>query len=244
MPGALLSRTVSYLLAAAITAALVAWVASGAALEQLRFDRAGDQGQRASPKREERSPKNGRRRGEPPAERRRPFEGARATARDVGDAALSTARVVLGSVLALGSVLLLTRTLARRRRRYRRVRIVPHRGSEAAPERVQQLLESWHQQLLPRWWRRVVLGQASVALEAHASETTDTDGRIELLLRCPEGAVGALEGALHACYPDARLVASERALARSLSCNGWRAPGPGLAARRWRRRQPSGPWRG
>jgi hypothetical protein len=135
-----------------------------------------------------------------------PFEGARATARDVGDVAVSAGRVVLVSVLALASVLLVTRTLARRRRRYRRFRIVPHRGSEAAPERVQQLLESWHQQLLPRWWRRVAFGQASVALEVQASETGGADGRIELLLQCPDGAVGALQGALRACYPDARPV--------------------------------------
>src|SRR5215211_6426 len=209
MPGALASRALSYLLAAAIAGALVVWVGSGAALEQLRVDRQGDQAQRASPKRQDRSPKEGRRRGEPPAERGRPFEGARSTARDVGDTALSTARVVLASVLALASVLLVTRTLARRRRRYRRFRIVPHRGSEAGPERVQQLLESWHQQLLPRWWRRVVFGQASVALEAHASETTGTDGRIELLVQCPARAVRALEGTLHACYPDARLVEIE-----------------------------------
>src|SRR5215211_1982527 len=211
MPGALVSRAVSYLLAAAIAGALVVWVGSGAALEQLRVNR---QGERASAKREERSPMEGRRLGEPPAERGRTFEGARATARDVGDVALSAARVVLVSVLALVSVLLVTRTLTRRRRHYRGFRIVPHRGSEARDERVQQLLESWHQQLLPRWWRRVVLGQASVALEAHASKMTGTDGRIELLLRCSEGAVGALEAALHACYPDARLVESNGGLER------------------------------
>src|SRR5215211_9402709 len=69
MSGALLSRVLSYLLAAAIAGALVVWVGSGTALEQLRVDRQGDQGQRASPKPEERSPKEGRRRGEPPAER-------------------------------------------------------------------------------------------------------------------------------------------------------------------------------
>jgi hypothetical protein len=35
-----------------------------------------------------------------------------------------------------------------------------------------------------------------------------------LLLSCTEGVLGALEGALHACYPDARLVPSEDGLAR------------------------------
>jgi hypothetical protein len=75
MATAVLSRALSYLLAAAIAGALVVWVGSGAALEQLRVDRRGDQNQRASPTRDERSPEGGRRASRPPGERGRPLRG-------------------------------------------------------------------------------------------------------------------------------------------------------------------------
>lgn len=68
--------------------------------------------------------------------------------------------------VASGFVLLL-RAYARRRRRYVRVRATPYRGDEPSPVAVVATLEALHRGLQRRWWRRLLGGQPSIALEVH-----------------------------------------------------------------------------
>src|SRR6185295_1506903 len=98
--------------------------------------------------------------------------------------------VALGlAVVALG--LLAIRTLARRERRVVRRWLLPYRSDEANEEAVQTLLESWHQVLLERWWRRPLRGQPGTTLEIVTQD--DGQGRLEarLLITVPAALSGA-----------------------------------------------------
>ncbi|MGI8779812.1 MAG: hypothetical protein ACR2L8_06520, partial [Solirubrobacteraceae bacterium] len=103
-------------------------------------------------------------------------------------------------------VLIGVRGVVRRRRRLVRHWLMPFRSDEADPEAVRRLLETWHQQLLERWWRRPVLGQRGVALEIVAEP--DGQGGLEgrLIVAAPPELMTGLEGSLRACYPDGRLI--------------------------------------
>ena len=54
-----------------------------------------------------------------------------------------------------------------RRRRYVRLRVEPYRTDRASAEAVVAMYEALHKRLLRRWWRRLLHGQPSVALEVH-----------------------------------------------------------------------------
>jgi hypothetical protein len=132
---------------------------------------------------------------------------------DTAGAVLRTAgRVaVVGALVGVPALLLVlgARAVARRRRRYVRLRLVPYRADEATPEEVRRLLEAWHQQLIERWWRRPLLGQASLALEM--SMVRDEEGRLEgrMGIVCPVDKLDAFAAAMRGCYPDSRLTASD-----------------------------------
>jgi len=81
----------------------------------------------------------------------------------VGSLALGAGALALLALAPVGAVLGVSRALARRRRRYVRLTIVPSRD-EATPARVQDLYEALHQRLEERWYRRLPLGQPSVTL--------------------------------------------------------------------------------
>ncbi len=115
-------------------------------------------------------------------------------------------------LLALGIPLLLARSLARARRRYVRLWVIPFRADDAVDDDVRRLLESWHQQLLERWYWRVVRGQGSIALEVTMAPDTEGDRAACLSIVCPEHLVQSVEGSLLACYPDSRLVRDGRGL--------------------------------
>ncbi|MGI8805438.1 MAG: replication-relaxation family protein, partial [Thermoleophilaceae bacterium] len=110
----------------------------------------------------------------------------------------------------VGAVLGVSRALARRRRRYVRLTIVPSRD-EATPARVQDLYEALHQRLEERWYRRLPLGQPSVTLEARSMPDGDGPCELRLELVCPQAIAATVEGAVRAPYPDARVEASEEA---------------------------------
>lgn len=137
---------------------------------------------------------------------------------------VSAGTVVSGLVSAIGTALLMlvaltgvivtSRSIARSRRRYVRLWLLPFRADDAQPEEVRRLLESWHQQLLQRWYRRLALGQPSMALEIVMAPDSEGDRAARLSVVCPEAMAAGLEGALLACYPDSRLLRGGQALPR------------------------------
>jgi hypothetical protein len=104
----------------------------------------------------------------------------------------------VGIASALFTVLVLAlRVRARRRRRYVRLRVMPYRGDEPTADGIVSMYEALHKRLLRRWWRRLLSGQPSVALEIHC------DRAAWLSLTCPVGVEPLVEAALRTAYPNA-----------------------------------------
>jgi hypothetical protein len=118
----------------------------------------------------------------------------------------------LEAMLAIGFLFLMVRWRARWQRRYARLWLVPFRADDATADEVRRLLEAWHQQLLERWYRRVLLGQRTIALEVAMADDTEGDRVACLSIVCPEALVEGVEGSLLACYPDSRLAVSRQGL--------------------------------
>src|SRR4051794_18722099 len=104
--------------------------------------------------------------------------------------------------LAAAFGLLLTRFAARARRSYIRLLLVPYRTDRATPEAIVAMYEALHATAVQRWWRRLVHGQGSVALEVHALPAA---GRLStvLALACPAALRGRVEAAVRSAYPNA-----------------------------------------
>ncbi|HEV2974134.1 MAG TPA: replication-relaxation family protein [Solirubrobacteraceae bacterium] len=121
------------------------------------------------------------------------------------------ARLLVG-LLALAFVLLmLARCVARARRRYVRVRIDAYRTDQASAEAVVSMYEALHKRLLQRWWRRLLTGQPSVALEVrHGSEPgssrdSDSISSVSMTLSCPQALLSTVEAALRVAYANCAL---------------------------------------
>jgi hypothetical protein len=114
----------------------------------------------------------------------------------------ATAAQSLALVLAaLAASLGLIRLRARRARVYVRLAIEVYRADSTSAEGVVAMFESLHKRLLRRWWRRLLCGQPSLALEVHHGP-----GRsVSLALSCPAGAEAQVETALRTAYPNCRL---------------------------------------
>jgi hypothetical protein len=116
------------------------------------------------------------------------------------------ALVALGSLVLLG--VLLARLAARHRRRYVRMRVQPYRGDHADAEALVRMFEALNKRILARWWRRLLGGQPSVALEVHHGG--ERGGRAGwLAVSAPVGLERMVEAALRTAYPSARLQPSE-----------------------------------
>jgi Replication-relaxation len=120
-------------------------------------------------------------------------------------------RLVLALAMAalLCAVLLVgVRVEARRRRRYVRLQVEPYRTDRTSVEGVVAMYEALHKRLQRRWWRRLVSGQPSVALEVHHIRGTAEAraGRALLALACPAATEAMAEAALRSAYPNCRLV--------------------------------------
>ena len=191
--GGLLGRAIACSLALLLAATLATWVASGDAVRSLDIGA----GQRGPARADPEAPA-------PSVDTLRSFGDA---ANRVGSAAWPPLRAALQAGYVAGGLLLLSRGVARRRRRMQRFWLLPCRPDEASPDDVRDLLESWHQQLQLRWWRRIPLGQPSLALEMHADRDAQNQRITRLVLACPTGLERALEAPLRACYPDTRLIA-------------------------------------
>ncbi len=112
------------------------------------------------------------------------------------------AALVLAGVTLIG--LGLTRAFARRRRRWTRMCVEPYRADHAEAEAVRRMLESLHLLLRRPWWRRLLSGQPSIALEVHRS-----DGRPAscawFAVSVPVGSEASVQAILRSAYPNCRL---------------------------------------
>jgi hypothetical protein len=114
------------------------------------------------------------------------------------------ARMLLCVALALAAISLTARTRDRRRRQYVRLRIETYRTDRASAEAVVAMFEALHKRLLRRWWRRLILGQPSAALEVHHTRESDA-ARAWLAVCCERASIEIVQAALRAAYPNCRL---------------------------------------
>jgi hypothetical protein len=128
---------------------------------------------------------------------------------------VSVVGTLMAMTLLLAALLGSVRRRARRRRRYVRMRVQTYRADTASAEAVVSMYEALHKRLLRRWWRRLLSGQPSVALEVHYA-----DGSAWLALTCPEETREMAQAALRTAYPNCRLVPE------------WQLPGPPRAVLR------------
>ena len=120
--------------------------------------------------------------------------------------------IVLCPSFALGFLagavgIALARARARRVRRYVRLQVAPYRGDHAEAEALARMFESLHKRIARRWWRRLLSGQPSLALEVH-HETSDGSPAGWLAVCCPCGDERMLEAALRVAYPSCALTPS------------------------------------
>jgi hypothetical protein len=116
---------------------------------------------------------------------------------------IAPVKLGIGILSMSGIVTTMARASARRRRRYVRLRVDAYRTDEASPAALVTMFGALHKRLLQRWWRRLVLGQPSLALEVH--HTGDSRFEAWLAIACPEGYERSLESALQGSYPNCRL---------------------------------------
>jgi hypothetical protein len=108
-------------------------------------------------------------------------------------------------LLPLSALLLGSRWRARRGRRYVRLRVEAYRTDRTSVEGIVAMFEALHKRLQRRWWRRLLRGQPSVALEVHHL-SGDGVGRALLAVACPLGMESMVQAALRSAYPNARMV--------------------------------------
>jgi protein involved in plasmid replication-relaxation len=116
-------------------------------------------------------------------------------------AGIAPTRFLFALTVALSVVIVGLRCRARRQRRYVRLNVDAYRLDHASAEAVVTMFEVLHKRLLRRWWRRLLGGQPTVALEVHQSG----NGLAWLAVSCPEGLERMVETALQAAYANCRL---------------------------------------
>jgi hypothetical protein len=108
-----------------------------------------------------------------------------------------------------GLALLVVRLRARGRRRYVRLRVVPYRTDRTSVEGIVAVFEALHKRVQQRWWRRLLWGQPSVALEVHHVRGAGGSTSALLAVACPVE-LGQLVGAtLRSGYPNCAVVPLE-----------------------------------
>ena len=115
--------------------------------------------------------------------------------------------------IATAATLLVVRSYNRRQRRYVRLEVEPYRTDQTSAEAIVAMFDALHKRLLQRWWRRLVFGQPSVALEVHNQYERRAAGavvhRAWLAVSCPAGLEQMVETALRCAYPNCRLRLAE-----------------------------------
>ncbi len=115
------------------------------------------------------------------------------------------ARFLVGAALLFGALLAVMRLWARRRREYIRLRVQTYRTDKASAEAIVGMFEALHKRLLCRWWRRLLRGQPSLALEVHYAR-----GTVWLAVSAPAGYEEMVQAALRTAYPNCRLTAERQ----------------------------------
>jgi hypothetical protein len=113
---------------------------------------------------------------------------------------IALARLLLALVSAPSILIVTVRGQVRRRRRYVRLRVEVYRTDQADAEAVATMFDALHKRLMRRWWRRMLLGQRSVALEVHHTGRTSPPSAW-FPVTCPQG----LERMVQAAYPNCRV---------------------------------------
>jgi hypothetical protein len=121
--------------------------------------------------------------------------------------ALAAPAVTIAGIALLSTI---ARTVSRRRRRYVRLRVVPYATDHADAYALARMYAALHAALVERWWRRVVRGQPSAALEVWFEGSGTGRGGAWLAVTCPAGRAPALEPVLRTAYPNARLAETDR----------------------------------
>jgi len=122
--------------------------------------------------------------------------------------------VQLVCVLACASVaiLALARARSRRRRCYVRLHVEAYRADHAGAQALETMFGALHKRLLVRWWRRLALGQPSLALEVHHPGGVRSSPSLRspwLAIACPAGHERIVEAAVQSAYPNCRLRSAE-----------------------------------
>jgi hypothetical protein len=127
-------------------------------------------------------------------------------------AALLYAQLIGALALTVSSLLLAMRWRARLQRRYVRLRVVPYRTDSTTVEGLVGMFESLHKRLQLRWWRRLLYGQPSLALEVHCRREAAGIARAWLGLVCPAGLERMVEASLQSAYPNCTVTQARQAL--------------------------------
>jgi hypothetical protein len=109
--------------------------------------------------------------------------------------------LMLASVIF--AAIIVVRGRDRRRRRYVRLQVEAYRADYASAEDLVAMFGALHKRLLRRWWRRLLWGQPSLALEVHHEGGMTHSAW--LAVSCPREQTLMVEAALQAAYPNCRL---------------------------------------
>jgi Replication-relaxation len=132
--------------------------------------------------------------------------------------------IFYGTLIALCTIVSV-RFWARRHRRYVRLRVSPYRTDRASIEGIVSMFEALHKRLLRRWWKRLLQGQPSIAMEVHLMPRTQsrtlehTDGHEDeaqgptgdqghqawLVISCPVGLEQMVQASVRTAYPNSRV---------------------------------------
>jgi len=132
--------------------------------------------------------------------------------RAVPSVALGPAKLLATASLASAIGLLIARGCARRRRTYVRLQVDAYRMDSAGSEALARMFAALHRRLSCRWWRRLLGGQPSVALEVHL-EVAGDHMHAWLAVSCPAGLEGMVQAALQGAYPNCRVRDGESLVA-------------------------------
>jgi Replication-relaxation len=114
--------------------------------------------------------------------------------------------------LTPAALLLGLRGRARRRRRYVRLTVEAYRTDRTSVEGVVAMYEALHKRLQQRWWRRLLAGQPSVALEVHHVHAAGGTACAVLAVSCPAGLERVVGAAVRSAYPNGRVAPPHGAL--------------------------------
>jgi hypothetical protein len=120
---------------------------------------------------------------------------------------VSPTRLITIAIVLLGALLAATRFRARRRREYVRLRVQTYRTDKASAEAIVGMFEALHKRLLCRWWRRLLQGQPSIALEVHHAR-----GTVWLAVSAPAGYEEMVQAALRTAYSNCRLTVERQSV--------------------------------